>query len=189
MKNISVNQVVKEKYKDYLKFIASPKSVKGPIRISKQKGNHHGSYLFTGDLYFDSTFIKCAILNIEVNFTSNVGFSASIMSDDIQGKQLFRMDTKGGVHYNLIDENSSAYEKVVTLPHFHHFSKSGHFLAYQTNLLKDEGVKDDIQKGLSLFFAEANIQDAETLGKPNVILPSECKVYDPCCNVDFDDSK
>lgn len=172
-------------YEGYKYFLAAPKYIVGPIDIRKGKKNHKGSYIFSGKLFFSRSFITSARVNIEVSVTSCVGFSASILSDDIEEKMLFRMDTKGGAHCNYASDCFLDIEKYVPVPHFHYYDKNGFLYAYQTDALKNENVRYDMQEGLNTFFSEMNIRDIKTGDIPKVLLPVVSTTLDPCCDIDF----
>lgn len=158
-------EFVKENYPYYQSFMESPKYVKSPISIDRTKENHPQSLYYEVDLDCTNPVFSNAKLLIEVTNGCRDKYSASIISDGLQGMQLFRLDTKGGAHVNGFDTSIPLSERKVTVPHFHQFNEDGYMFAYKTEELRGNSTDDfslNVEFGLSLFFEKAHIYDKET---------------------------
>ena len=172
------NSYVMENYLHYQSFLESPKYVKSPIIIGETKENHPQSFYLVRDLDSINPVFRNAKLLIEVTKGSCDRYSASIISDDIQGKQLFRFDTKGGDHINGFDTSIPLSERKVSVPHFHQFNKDGYMFAYKTKEIQGDAsdrFSYNLDYGLSLFFEKAHIYDRATGEVPKInFAPGVC---------------
>lgn len=164
-------KIIKENYSHYQSFMAAPKYVTSPISVEDTKVNHPQSYYYVGDLVFSNPVINNARLTIEISKDSVDKFSACIMTDDLDSKQLFRYDTKGGAHINGFDTSKPLSERKISIPHFHHYDENGNMIAFKTKELMDNTNRwRSIDYGLPLFFEKAHIYDKNTGQIPSVKL-------------------
>ena len=141
---------------DYNLFMTSPKSVKMPLRVTKEKNNHPSSLYEETDLDSVEDFGKIT-LDCEVRDRNPKNYSFQILTDRFANRILARFDEGNGTHRNNC--NDIPLEKqMVTTPHFHKYDVYGRFIAYKTEVLTErDGISLLIQDGFRIFCDEEKI--------------------------------
>lgn len=189
----TINTSIVKNYITYRKVRYENKKITIPkVRLGEVKGNNNNFKY--GNCQIESKYVNDAELIIEAHKKDVHRYGFKLKAKSISERPFFRFDASGSSHDNRSPLTPLVLRQIST-PHFQFYDELGYNTAYQTEILKDTNIVDNLRGNINIGI-EIFCQESVTFTNGNGIILIErdpgllfkAQNIDPLIDENFDES-